>query len=129
VRVGSRVSSRALIVMAISLFLLAAVGMGTLAIQVESTSNFIDCEKGYNEDVARAFLERQKAADEDRKALRLVASSGTTALQTVLNPAASVEVKTKAIQDWVSAQTQASDDLTKADARRAANPIPAPRKC
>lgn len=128
-RVGSRMSGRALVIMAISLFLLAVAGLGTLAIQVESTSNFIACEKGYNEDVGRALLERQTAADEDRRALRSVAASGTAALQTVLNPAASVEVKTKAIQDWVAAQTKANSDLAQADGLRAANPIPAPRKC
>lgn len=127
---------RWLVITAICLFVLMAIGLGSTAVTVIQYSNLAGrsesaarCQSKINSDFLTALGQRSEASDLDRQAIRQIAQSGRDMIIVLLRPDATQEEKVKAVSDWQKAQIDADKKLGDADATRLQNPLPILTSC
>ncbi len=120
----------AVIVMMVGcLSILALVGVAVTAVFVVNQRSYNNCQSSHDDEVIASLTERSGASELDRSALRLIANSGTTMIDVVINPTATPDEKLRAIQAWRAAQAEALEKFTRADNARSQHPLAPPRRC
>lgn len=111
------------------LVIIGILGIGVTAVFVVEQRAYIDCQRGYNDEVIQTLRDRGNAGSLDRQALRATTSSTVALVDIILTSGATQEQIKAAIQSWRDAQSRANEQLVEADDARAKNPLPGPRQC
>lgn len=116
-------------IIVLCLVVLGVLGIGVTAVFVLEQRAYIDCQRGYNDEVIQTLRDRSNAGSLDRQALRATTSSTVALVDIILTSGATQEQKLAAVQSWRDAQSRANEQLVEADDARAKNPLPGPRQC
>lgn len=120
---------RILLIVVACLIVLGLIGTGTMVVYTLDQRRYISCQRDYNEATAAAIKERGLAGALDREAFHFSTSASVTMIKVILDPAATVEARRKAIEDWSKAQSAADKLITDANDQRNEHPLPEPRRC
>lgn len=117
------------LIIGLGLIILSAVSLISTVVVISDYRQVTACQAEYNKNYTQAIKDRQAAANDDRTATKSLAQGTVDMLDTVLNPASSVEQRKNAVEGYREINKTYINLTAEAEKKRQENPLPLIPEC